>query len=300
MTAVLWTPPAEFLGGYEAGSEEWAAARRGRLGGSEIAAVLDLSPFESRFSLWHRKRGLTADIDDRPELEWGRRLEDAVAGKFADEHPEFDVQPGGSWLSRRYPWMVAHPDRLLFPTGYDDSLPEVLEVKTAGYPDGWGEPGSDDVPVYYRAQVFHYLDCLGLRRCRLVVLIGGNDYREYVIDLDHAEQAGIREVCAEFIASVEAGVRPAVDGHERTYRVMRELHPLIDGTDIDLSKEVGARFLAACEAEKAIKTEKRHAAALVADEMGRAKKALHNGEVVATRLSKQGGLPYVQAKARKD
>ncbi len=299
MTAQLWPPPAEYLGGYEPGSEEWAAARRGRLGGSEVAAVLDLSPYESRFSLWHRKRGLAADVEDRPEMGWGRRLEDAVAVKFADCPPEYDVRPGGSWLSRDRPWQIAHPDRLLFPLdGYHD--PEILEVKTALYPDGWGEEGTDDVPVYYRSQAFHYLDCLGLRRCRLAVLIGGYDYREYVIDLDDDEQAGIRQVCQEFIADVQNGVRPDVDGHDRTYRVMRELHPDIEATEVELSEVVARRFLDACDAEKAIKTEKRHAAALVADEMGRAKKALHDGAVIATRLAKQGGLPYVQAKARKD
>ena len=58
MTApVLDTPTGVLIGTFSPGSEEWLAARADGLGGSEVAAVLGLSPFESRFSLWHRKAG---------------------------------------------------------------------------------------------------------------------------------------------------------------------------------------------------------------------------------------------------
>ena len=40
-----------------AGTPEWHASRTRALGGSEIAAVVGLSPWQSAFGLWHLKRG---------------------------------------------------------------------------------------------------------------------------------------------------------------------------------------------------------------------------------------------------
>ena len=52
------------LGWFEPGTSDWHAARANGIGGSEIAAVLGLSPYESRFSLWHRKKGLLHQGDE--------------------------------------------------------------------------------------------------------------------------------------------------------------------------------------------------------------------------------------------
>ena len=71
---------------HEPGSPEWHEQRRLALGGSEVAAVLGISPFESRFSLWHRKAGLAQPIQDSPEMEWGRRLESAILERCVVGH----------------------------------------------------------------------------------------------------------------------------------------------------------------------------------------------------------------------
>jgi len=81
---------ATVLGRWEPGSPEWHAARAHGVGGSEVAAIVGCSPFESRFSLWHRKAALVGPVDETPEMEWGRRLEPAIAAKFMDEHPNHD------------------------------------------------------------------------------------------------------------------------------------------------------------------------------------------------------------------
>ena len=92
---------AQPIPSYIPGSPQWHEQRRAALGGSEIAAVLGLSPFESKFALWHRKAGLTEPIDDSPEMEWGRRLEAAIRDKWLDDHRPGagQDQPPAAWRS---------------------------------------------------------------------------------------------------------------------------------------------------------------------------------------------------------
>lgn len=291
---------AVYLGTFEAGSPEWSAVRRRAVGGSEVAAVLGLSPWESPFSLWWRKNGELAPIEETPEMEWGKRLEDVVAEKYADEHPE--VVPVGMGVAQYAhadrPWQIAAPDRLLIPpyNGDERSAREraeaLLEVKTARYADGWGEPGTDEIPLHYRCQVLWYLDVFGLDRCAVAVLIAGSDYREYEVTYDADECELIRNRVAAFVASLD-GAPPSIDSHTATYEALRELHPEIDGSDHDLDGRLARRYIAARLATKAAKDEEQHAKSLIADAMGEARRALWDGSVIARRQTKGGGLPYV-------
>ncbi|RKT85631.1 putative phage-type endonuclease [Saccharopolyspora antimicrobica] len=283
---------ADYLGTFPAGSPEWLALRADGLGGSEIAAVLGLSPWESRFSLWHRKRGEAAPQADNDEMRAGRYLEPSVVAMFADAHPELRVRRAGTYRSRVRPWQIANPDRII--TGPDGR--EVLEIKTARTADGWGEPGSDEVPVYYRAQVLWYLDVLGLSRARIAVLIGGVDYREYVVSWSADEVEILRQAGAEFMRTVAEGERPSIDEHGETYQVIREWHPDIDDREVEITTEQAAAYRAAVVAHKTAEAAKRQAAAVLADLMGDARRAVCAGEPIAIRkAARKGALPSVTA-----
>jgi predicted phage-related endonuclease len=79
--------------------KKWLKWRRGGLGGSDVAGVLNLSPWSSPFSVWWSKvRDL--EEEDRPILKRGRLLEDAILQWAGNEL-------GG--LVRGSP--VVHPER---------------------------------------------------------------------------------------------------------------------------------------------------------------------------------------------
>ncbi|MGW1679356.1 YqaJ viral recombinase family nuclease [Saccharopolyspora sp. NPDC002376] len=283
---------ADYLGTFPTGSPEWHALRADGLGGSEIAAVLGLSPFESRFSLWHRKRGEAAPQAENDEMRAGRYLEPAVAAMFADAHPELRLRRAGTYRSKARPWQIANPDRIV--TGPDGR--EVLEIKTARAADGWGEPGTDEIPVYYRAQVLWYLDVLGLSRARVAVLIGGVDFREYVVSWNADEVEILRQAGAEFMRTIADGERPSIDEHGETYQVIREWHPDIDDRNHEITPEQRDNYRAAVAAHKAAEDAKRQAAAVLADLMGDARRAVCAGESIAIRKSaRKGALPSVTA-----
>jgi putative phage-type endonuclease len=291
---------AQLLGRFDAQSPEWYAAREAGLGGSEIAAVLGLSKWDSRFSLWHRKAGNVPLQDDNTDMEWGRRLEPVIAAKFCEDHPELVPIIGGTYVNAERPWQVANPDLLLGPAcdcdgpihDCDQSQPTaVLEVKTSRYADEWGAPGTDEVPPYYLVQCRWYLDVLGVDRAYLAVLIGGSEYREYVIEPDDADTELMRTAGAEFMESLRLGIAPNIDEHSATYETVRKLHPGIDGTDVEIPARLARWYLSAVAACSAAERRKRKHAAAVADRIGNARRAVSDGRTIAIRVPGRGDNP---------
>jgi putative phage-type endonuclease len=295
--AVLDTPTGVLVGTFSPGSEEWLAARTDGLGGSEVAAVLGLSPFESRFSLWHRKAGRVGPQVENEEMEWGKRLEAAVVGKFADSHPEYRVLPAGTYRHVDRPWQIGNPDRLLDPVDPRAEV-EVLEAKISLYGDGWGPSGTDEIPVHVRVQLLWYLDTLGLRKGHVCVLVGGHDYREYTIYADPGQPDEIRLIRDEaegFLASIEAGNRPDIDAHSATYDVIREMHPDIDPVDVELEQPLAKAYCLTRAALALAKADAQEAASLVADALGSGRRARFLGQTIATRQARGDGTPYLVA-----
>ena len=278
-----------YIGTFDPGSPDWLAARARGLGGSEIAAVLGISPYESRFSMWHRKAGNLGPAAENDAMFWGKRLEPVLRQVFREDHPELDVREVGTWRASTRPWQIANPDGL--------GKGCIWEGKYSLHGEGFGEPGTDEVPVHHRAQVLHYLDVFGEPVAHLSVFIGGRaEYREYEIRYDAAEAAFMRAEGREFLDSL-AGDPPPLDGHDATYQAVRELHPEIDGGEVDLSGGVALPYLRALAACKDADAEKRRASGEVIAAMGSAQHARWSGDRIASRIAPRtdGAPPYLRA-----
>lgn len=280
----------KFIGHLIPGEPDWLAARSRAVGGSEIAAVLGLSPWESRFSLWHRKMGLASPVAETDEMYWGKLLEATIREEFYRRHvheERWDMEVGGSWRHAKRAWQIAAPDALLYPSDANGSV-EVLEIKTSRSGDGWGEEGTDEIPVYYRAQVLWYLDTLGLDHAHVAVLIAGSEYREYQVDASPDEAQLMRDAAEEFVATLHTNQRPAIDSHDATYQVVRELHPDIEDMAVEVPANIAAPYLAAIINHKEAAAEKQRAASVLADFMGDARRAYWAGEQIAMRVPGRG------------
>lgn len=276
-------PTGVLLGTYTPGTEEWEKARAGLcITATEIAAVLGLSPWASPFSLWHKKAGLpTPPFETNPAVEWGNRLEDAVAQKFADEHPELELRTTGTWRHRDRDWQRATPDRI--------TANEIVELKTSPFGDGWGPSGSDVFPVHYRCQVTWQQDTLGLfKPGRLAVLIGGWDYREYVIPYDEDDAHVMRSAAEEFLADVRNGVRPPIDGADATYQTIRVQPEGLDDVDVEIPLEDAARYEIAQQQHKATGDELTAAKGILLDHIGTGKRAVVGERRIAYRTVRDG------------
>lgn len=210
--------------------EEWLDFRRTHVGGSDVAAIMGLSPWRTPYQVWAEKSGLTVpeDISGKPRVEWGTRLERVVAGKFRETHPDLgmwlqDPAETVAFVPRERPWAMATLDGIVS-AGPGERA--VLEVKTAHFPTArdWDE----GVPAHYLAQVNHYLSVTGWRRAYVAVLIDGWDYREFEVERDDEDVAVVTgAVDAFWRAFVETGTPPAVTADDS--RTVLEAHAEDDG-----------------------------------------------------------------------
>lgn len=124
-----------------------------KVGGSDVAALAEVSPYASAFSVYQRiVHGVMTPESEA--MARGTRLESAVIAWCADE-TERRVRRSVS-LECRQPWQRASVDALSW--GKEASR-RVVEAKTSGrwLTAGWGTPGTDEVPLHYLAQVQWYM-----------------------------------------------------------------------------------------------------------------------------------------------
>lgn len=162
------------------GSAEWLAARRAGIGGSDIGALLGLSPWASPYDVWAAKvHGDT--IEESDAMEWGKRLEPVIVNKWAEAHPEYTVTaPPAIIADPRHPVALASVDGLLTTGLAWDARTEpigVLEIKTGSAP--WKSP-----PPNYMAQLQWYLGVVGVDVGYFALLAQGRHFQSFTVEAD--------------------------------------------------------------------------------------------------------------------
>jgi putative phage-type endonuclease len=156
--------------------------------------------------LWAEKIGHKAyeDIGDRDAVRFGILLEAIVAKEFARRTGKKVRRMRKTRVHKKYDFMLANIDR--------DIVGERagLECKTASawLQQHWGDTGTDDLPLYYLTQCAHYMEVLDYDRWYCAVLIGGQEFRWYVIERSAEVAASLIEREAEFWRHVLSGTPP--------------------------------------------------------------------------------------------
>lgn len=287
---------------------QWHEVRRQGIGASEIAAVMGLSPWESPFSLWARKRG-GWDVEPTEEMSTGTRVEPVVAEWWADQHrgEPIDVTAAGVYADERQPWRIASPDRLILGPcprcaghgvvdsslgacpacrgGYFGEPVAVLECKWTARWDGWGEPGTDQIPVHYRTQVLWQCDVMGVDRWHLAVL-GPGGFRHYTGVMDQQARDDLDAMVAagaDMMRRIAADDPPDVDAHPATTATLKQLHPSVEDREVEIPADLAAEWEAARRAERDAKARKDKAANQLRQLLGAAARGVCDGRKVVTR-----------------
>lgn len=280
------------------GTPEWLQL----MTASKVAAVLGLSPWESRFSLWHRMAG---QLDAKPETaqtQRGHYLEDAVVAWLSDQYPDLRFGRTGTWVNKARPWQSATPDRIARVAGGRKAV-GVAEVKTAADWEEWGPDGSDEIPPYYRCQLVWQMDCLGLPAGYVAVLLPRLQFRGYVVHHDQGEADWIRGEVQAFLDSLPGGPAeqvPDIDDHDETYVAIRQLHPDIVDEQAEIPFDLARDYCASVLALRAAEDEHQLRRSQLAARMGDAKKAVVRTAQdvvvpIAGRQSQAGRTPFVKA-----
>lgn len=273
------------------GSPEWAR----RITASKVAAILGLSPFASPRSVWHLMHGDLPAAETSAVQARGHYLEPAILAWFRDQHGLTDDR---QWVNQPTyalgDWAAATPDAMTL--GIPGRAEVLVEAKSAARDDGWGTPGTDEIPAYYLAQVVWQMHVSGIHRCYVPMIGPRLAFAEYVVDYEpFAETA--REIearCREFYDSLATDTPPPLDDTVATYDAVRKVHPDIDrGAEVELSREVAAEVAHAVADLKAAEARARLAKATVIDLMGNAQHALHAGTKVARRQPRGDDVSFV-------
>lgn len=174
--------------------EEWLAYRRRGIGGSDVAAIMGISPFRTTRDLFYDKRGIAPFEDNEGNwvaMEMGHLLEDLVAKIFERKtgYPVYQIKK--MFYHPDYPFMLADLDYLV--TLPDDST-AILEIKTTNYNarDHWWLDGKETVPIYYETQGRHYMAVMDIDRIFYCCLYGNNEHeviiREIKRDMAYEEE----------------------------------------------------------------------------------------------------------------
>lgn len=282
MTAVELLAPGEAVPSNPA----WHELRRAGVTASEIAAVLGLSPWESPFSLYWRKVN-DWQTEDSDLLTAGRLIEPAVVNWWQSQRMDLLARPAGLYASGERPWQIATPDRLVN-APVDDRpgvyrLRSLLECKWVAHSwDGWGEPGTDEVPVYYRAQAQWQLDVLEVDEVHIAAL-GPGGFRAYRVRRDERDLRIMRAAGERFMHRLESGDAPDVDEHPATARAMKALHPSVEDYDVEVPVALAEGYRRARALRDRIEARVDAYEARIRAAIGGGRRAMCNGKLVASR-----------------
>lgn len=148
--------------------DEWLAARRDGIGGSDVSAIMGLNKWKSAYGVWLDKLGLSDPVRENAAMRWGKLHEPAMRQAFTEDMG-LKVRSAGLHRSKHHPFMQVTVDGLVEDGG-------VFESKTLGH---WTAEEWDDGQVSDHAelQVQHGMLVTGRSHAWVVGLIDGRDFR---------------------------------------------------------------------------------------------------------------------------
>ena len=157
--------------------EVWLDWRRKGIGGSDAAAILGVSPFNTARDLYYDKLGIVSATDE--EVNWvqkevGHLLEDLVAKIFAKKTGFKIYQIKKMFYHPDYPYMLADLDYFV---ELPDGKKAILEIKTTNYnaTGNWWLDGKEVVPVNYEIQGRHYMAVMNVNQVYFCCLYGNSE-----------------------------------------------------------------------------------------------------------------------------
>lgn len=226
------------------------------IGGSDIAAICGLSPWKTAFQVWQEKVGESEGQSDNDAMAYGRLMESVIRQWYSNETGRVVVVPDTKLIHPKYPFICASLDGIA-------DMKRIVEIKTTRSGSDWGEPGSDEIPVYYRLQVEQYMMITKLEVADVPVSVAGSIPVIYEVEADIeiqemiVEQAvlfwgmvqrreppelvGIRDVVAKFGRSSMAGLVTATQDTEMAVAKIKQIREEIDKLK---SEEDALKFLA--------------------------------------------------------
>ncbi len=173
-------------------SEEWFAARRGKVTASLAGAILGVDPHKGQLAAYNEIMGISHNGDNK-HMAWGREFEGQARIAYEAESGNL-VTETGLWSHDELPWLAASPDGLIG----DDGL---VEIKCPSVLP-------EDVPPQHAVQMAIQMACTDREWCDYFAWNQNGWFGKRVTrDTDH-EIAMLLQLGAWYDKHIKAGVAP--------------------------------------------------------------------------------------------
>lgn len=147
--------------------EHWLQERTKGIGGSDVAGILNVSPFTNRLKVWESKQsGHVPEELNNSAVDFGNNMEDLIFKMFSYKYGNtYECLSYKDVLFRNWfiPYFQASVDGILVER--NTKKVGVLEIKTvqpSAIHNWYDRDGNPITPIYYLYQVFHYLNTTDL------------------------------------------------------------------------------------------------------------------------------------------
>jgi putative phage-type endonuclease len=207
--------------------------RRKGLGGSDMAAVLGVSRYRTRYGVYLEKQGLAAHRHevDPYRLRAGKLAEPMGRQLYSEERKVQVEAPEKAVTNSNLPWARGHVDGLVVGKQIG------LELKTVDLTDSFGDPGeysagAAPIPDEYAIQCQHYMTLTGYPEWDLACMIGYREMRIFRLHHDaELEKHIVTEGKLFHEKHIAQAVVPAVDASMECTLYLKSLHKEGEVTD---------------------------------------------------------------------
>lgn len=175
-------------------NEQFLIERKKGIGGSDVAAIMGLSPWKTPLDIYLEKNTHVSledgdDIsEDKPQLARGRRCEKYILEEYA-ERMACQLSPGRLMVHPTYPILRGNIDAFVEDTNI------IVEAKSVGgSPNSW----DNEIPIYYKTQVAFYAAITNADRVDVPVLFDRWQYACFSYYRDTIFEENIILSCLHF------------------------------------------------------------------------------------------------------
>lgn len=172
--------------------ESFLLERQKGIGGSDVAAIMGISPWKTPLDVYLEKT-MPVPPDgfevEKPELMRGKRCEKYILEEYADRTCNL-LTPGRLVRHPQYPFLQGHVDA--FVKGCEGILVEAKSV--GGSPSSW----NNQIPQYYKSQIAHYALITNCERVDVPVLFDRWHYACFSYYRDPTFEGQVLDACLNF------------------------------------------------------------------------------------------------------
>ena len=190
--------------------EQWLAERRKYVTASQVAALMDDSPYGTPAKLAAKKLNPEPYQDNR-YMWWGRHLEQAVGEafgllyggeclvkqKWCPAAPLAATLDG--WWTPAFAQEGYNPDWITWKTDIPEEVDSALEIKVSK-----SLAKRVSLPSHYWWQIQTQMHCAGLTQGILVAMVGVHDLRAWAVYYDELAMAAAVKKAEHFLSNMES------------------------------------------------------------------------------------------------